>query len=63
MLNGKKAKRKSSPLNIGLDRDLNPGPLAPKARIIRLDHRAALTIAVTLIQYGGEKQFEVTYEN
>ncbi|GFX86951.1 hypothetical protein TNCV_1530401 [Trichonephila clavipes] len=24
----------------GLDRDLNPGPLAPKARIIPLDHRA-----------------------
>ena len=24
----------------GLDRDLNPGPLAPEARIIPLDHRA-----------------------
>ena len=24
----------------GPDRDLNPGPLAPKARIIPLDHRA-----------------------
>ena len=23
---------------IGLNRDLNPGPLAPKARIIPLDH-------------------------
>ena len=23
---------------IGLSRDLNPGPLAPKARIIPLDH-------------------------
>ena len=27
---------------IGLDRDLNPGPLAPKARIIPLDHQATL---------------------
>ena len=26
---------------IGLVRDLNPGPLAPKARIIPLDQRAA----------------------
>jgi hypothetical protein len=24
----------------GLDRDLNPGPLAPKAKIIPLDHQA-----------------------
>ena len=24
----------------GLDRDLNPGPLTPKARIIPLDHQA-----------------------
>ena len=24
--------------NSGLNRDLNPGPLAPKARIIPLDH-------------------------
>ncbi len=27
---------------IGLVRDLNPGPLAPKARIIPLDQRATL---------------------
>ena len=27
---------------IGLDRDLNPGPRAPKARIIPLDHQATL---------------------
>ena len=26
----------------GLDRDLNPGPLAPEARIIPLDHRAVI---------------------
>ncbi len=26
----------------GLVRDLNPGPLAPKARIIPLDQRAAI---------------------
>ena len=24
--------------SVGLNRDLNPGPLAPKARIIPLDH-------------------------
>ncbi len=28
----------------GLVRDLNPGPLAPKARIIPLDQRATLTM-------------------
>ena len=28
----------SAPEKIGLNRDLNPGPLAPKARIIPLDH-------------------------
>jgi hypothetical protein len=28
--------------HIGLDRELNPGPLAPEARIIPLDHRAVL---------------------
>ena len=26
----------------GLDRELNPGPLAPEARIIPLDHQATL---------------------
>ena len=31
---GKKKRKK----NNGLSRDLNPGPLAPKARIIPLDH-------------------------
>ena len=30
---------------IGLDRDLNPGPRAPKARIIPLDHQAAMVQA------------------
>ena len=29
-----------SKTKIGLNRDLNPGPLAPKARIIPLDHWA-----------------------
>ena len=29
--------------NEGLVRDLNPGPLAPEARIIPLDHQAADT--------------------
>ena len=36
-----KGKRK----NAGLVRDLNPGPLAPKARIIPLDQRAGVTVA------------------
>jgi hypothetical protein len=27
----------------GLDRELNPGPLAPKARIIPLDHQASFS--------------------
>ena len=30
--------------NGGLDRDLNPGPLAPEARIIPLDHQAYITM-------------------
>ena len=34
--NGEEKKAKT----IGLVRDLNPGPLAPKARIIPLDQRA-----------------------
>ena len=29
---------------VGLVRDLNPGPLAPKARIIPLDQRADINI-------------------
>ena len=35
----------------GLVRDLNPGPLAPKARIIRLDQRASMP-------FGGGAQTE-----
>ena len=31
-------------LKQGLVRDLNPGPLAPKARIIPLDQRATVSI-------------------
>ena len=31
----------------GLVRDLNPGPLAPKARIIPLDQRASANLATT----------------
>ena len=30
----------------GLVRDLNPGPLAPKARIIPLDQRAIAAVSV-----------------
>ena len=30
--------------NVGLNRDSNPGPLAPKARIIPLDHSATLNL-------------------
>ena len=33
-------KNKNNFKNVGLVRDLNPGPLAPKARIIPLDQRA-----------------------
>ena len=33
--------------SFGLVRDLNPGPLAPKARIIPLDQRAAMHMAVS----------------
>ena len=32
--------KKQTKLGFGLDRELNPGPLAPEARIIRLDHQA-----------------------
>ena len=32
------------PKRQGLVRDLNPGPLAPKARIIPLDQRASIEI-------------------
>ena len=28
----------------GLDRDLNPGPRAPEARIIPLDHQARMVL-------------------
>ena len=31
-------------IKVGLVRDLNPGPLAPKARIIPLDQRANLIL-------------------
>ena len=34
-----------------LDRDLNPGPLAPEARIIPLDHRAPLCMLKYYILY------------
>ena len=30
--------------NVGLNRDSNPGPLAPKARIMPLDHSATLKL-------------------
>ena len=39
---------------IGLVRDLNPGPLAPKARIIPLDQRATYDITVL-----GMKTFQI----
>ena len=51
--------------NNGLVRDLNPGPLAPEARIIPLDQRATCAIQPTqrlinsqydgLIRFGGYK--------
>ena len=36
--------------NTGLVRDLNPGPLAPKARIIPLDQRATMYISHTNVK-------------
>ena len=39
----------------GLNRDLNPGPLAPKARIIPLDQRAAVVLGCR----STEKQFGI----
>ena len=39
-LGEKKQKQKPQKRCFGLVRDLNPGPLAPKARIIPLDQRA-----------------------
>ena len=38
---GKEGKKK----NYGLVRDSNPGPLAPKARIIPLDQQATLNVS------------------
>ena len=38
-----KVEQKQVSSKIGLNRDLNPGPLAPKARIIPLDHWALTT--------------------
>ena len=35
----------------GLSRDLNPGPLAPKARIIPLDQRAAMSLRLKISLY------------
>ena len=32
---------------VGLDRDLNPGPRAPEARIIPLDHQAMIACSLT----------------
>ena len=37
----------------GLDRDLNPGPRAPKARIIPLDHQATLEVLSGVPVGGG----------
>ena len=37
---GEKQNKTKKKRKIGLVRDLNPGPLAPKARIIPLDQRA-----------------------
>ena len=47
--------RKKLRKNTGLDRDLNPGPLTPKARIIPLDHQATSVcyqIVLELMQAG-----------
>ena len=45
--------KKDFPTKNGLNRDLNPGPLAPKARIIPLDHWAALASLSTISLPAG----------
>ena len=42
----------------GLNRDLNPGPLAPKARIIPLDHWALFKIASEVVMNWFISNFE-----
>ena len=52
---------------IGLSRDLNPGPLAPKARIIPLDHWAIWMLELTAPALAnsqrneGEKRMQNVY--
>ena len=36
---------------VGLDRDLNPGPLAPEARIIPLDHQAIESLSKIMLLF------------
>ena len=40
-------------LSLGLVRDLNPGPLAPKARIIPLDQRATEISILVIFNQGN----------
>ncbi len=44
-------KLKNNQKNFGPDRGLNPEPLAPKARIIPLDHQATLLYFLLITRY------------
>ena len=49
---------------VGLDRDLNPGPRAPEARIIPLDHQAKIKPRSPLnFVYNGYKRTFAVYHN
>lgn len=49
---------KSSCPKIGLVRDLNPGPLTPKARIIPLDQQATLLSCCSVQLYLGAEEWK-----
>jgi hypothetical protein len=49
---------------VGLDRELNPGPRAPEARIIPLDHQAKIKPRSPLnFVYNGYKRTFAVYHN
>ena len=48
--------------NYGLVRDLNPGPLAPKARIIPLDQQAVLLSLFTILSMSLHRHKVLTVE-
>ena len=48
---------------VGLVRDSNPGPLAPKARIIPLDQRADILHPYQVYKNKKIKMFTIFWEN